>query len=251
MSKLTSILILVLLYSCGPSKERPDPNTLSSNDSVGSAVTFSKLPGKAVLIGEKIQLLNEEFNVCKDISYLNEGIVLMTEVSDSSYKSSPSSDYCEEFKYVKIKTEEFDGYVDGRKVYMIIEKGQDAVLDVGRHRISLVKARNFGVGVSDKDGLTFCSINTPTIFIDKNVGYEGLVRMIKNENSDGDYKYFELKDDDMAYDEINSVERRNGGYLIKLKRYYQEGSANLLVSVYKDTTGLFWAEILDKKSIDE
>jgi hypothetical protein len=58
---------------------------------------------------------------------------------------------------------------------------------------------------------------------------------------------FELKDDDGATDEILSIMKQVDRYLLKLKRTYQEGGANLLVEIYKDQSGIFMAEITENE----
>ena len=107
------------------------------------------------------------------------------------------------------------------------------------------------MGVSDEDGLTGCEIHTPVVFLDKSANYEGLVKMVKNKNYEGNYPYFELKEDDGATDEILSINKQDDKYLLKIKRTYQEGGANLLVEIYKDQSGTFVAEIIENERTEE
>ena len=75
--------------------------------------------------------------------------------------------------------------------------------------------------------------------------------MVKNTNYKSDYPYFELKNDDGANDEILNIEKQGNKYLLTIKRTYQEGGANLLVTVSKDKSGKFVAEILENKRTEE
>ena len=240
MNKLTLILCIALLISGGQQKSKTDPK-----------ITFYKVNGRAVLLGENIKLLDENYEEVKDISYLNEHFVEVAEVSDKYYKLRPTDDDCQQFKYVKIKTNELDGYVDGRKLYEPIESSQNKIVKIDNNNVSFIATTYFGIGVADDGGLTGCSINTPVVFFDENAKYEGLIKMVKNENYEIDYPYFELKDDDGAYDEILNIDKQTDRYLLRIKRGYQEGGANLLVSVYKDKNGTFVAEILENERTEE
>lgn len=256
MKKLTTILSLIILISCGQQENKTNQETTEKVESVKTdtnqiKVTFYKVNGKGILLGDDIKLLDENFKIIKDISYLNEHFVDVTEVSDKYHKIKPTDDYCQEFKYVKIKTKEFEGYVDGRKIYEPIKHTQNKIVKIDNSEVSFIATSYFGIGVSDDDGLTGCSINTPVVFSDKSVNYEGLVKMVKNKNYEDNYPYFELKDDDGANDEILTINKQGDKYLLKIKRTYQEGGANLLVAVYKDKNGIFVAEIIENERTEE
>lgn len=245
------IFNIALLTSCVQQKVKTNSenaeHTNISQDITATKITFYKVNSKAILIGENIKLLDEDIKEIKDISYLNGQFVGVTEVSDKYYKAKSTDDYCKEFKYVKIKTKDFEGYVDGRKLYTPIKNLQNRIVKIDNNEISFIATSYFGIGISDDDGLTGCSINTPVIFSDKNAKYEGLVKMVKNKYYQSDYSYFELKDDDGANDQILNIDKKDKKYLLKIKRFYQEGEKNLLVAVYKDKSGIFVAEILEKK----
>ncbi|NHM02824.1 hypothetical protein [Flavobacterium difficile] len=247
---------MILLISCGQQENKTKQETTEkvenfTTDTNQTKITFYKVNGKGILLGDDIKLLDENFKVIKDISYLNEHFVDVTEVSDKYHKIKPTDDYCQEFKYVKIKTKDFEGYVDGRKIYETIKHTQNKIVNLDNNEVSFIATTYFGIGVSDDDGLTGCSINTPVVFSDKNAKYEGLVKIVKNKNYESDYPYFELKDDDGANDEILSIDKQGEKYLLKIKRTYQEGGANLLVEIYKDKIGTFVAEIIENERTDE
>lgn len=254
--KITQIFIILLFLSCGQkenkgSLEKTDTIQSITNDTILPKVTFYKVKAKAVLLGDNIQLLDENLKVVKDISFLNEQLVEVIEVSDKYYKENPSDGYCKEFKYVKIKAKDIEGYVDGRKLYELGKHNQNKIVKIGNNEISFILTTYFGIGVADEDGLTGCSINTPVIFSDKTAKYEGLVKMVKNKNYEGNYPYFELKEDDGANDKIESVDKQDDKYLLKIKRTYQEGGANILVSIYKDKNDVFVAEIIENERTEE
>ena len=256
MKTLATILSLIILISCGQQDNKTAQDTTGNKKSVKTdtteiKITFYKVNGKGILLGDNIKLLDENFREIKDISYLNEQFVDVIEVSDKYHKIKPTDDYCQEFKYVKIKTKDLEGYVDGRKIYAPIKHIQNKVVKIDNNEVSFIATTYFGIGVSNDDGLTFCSVNTPVVFSDKSINYEGLVKMVKNKNYEYNYPYLELKDDDGANDEILSIDKQGDKYLLKIKRTYQEGGANLLVAVYKDKNGIFVAEIIENERTEE
>ena len=241
---------LIILASCEQNIQYTEntiqtKNTNTIKDSLFHNSTFIKVNNRAVLLGDTIKLLDNIFNEIKDISYLKEQLVIITEVSEKLHKEKPTDNYCNEFKYVKIKTKDIEGYVDGRKVYALIEQHQNKTLLIDNNEISFVATNYFGVGVSDSVGLTECRIYTPVIFSDKNEKYEGIVKMIFNKKSESTFPYFELKNDDGASDKIAAVEKQGEKYLLHIKRFHQVDEANILVAIYKDKTGKFVAEILE------
>lgn len=245
-----------MLISCGQHENKTNQATTEkveslTTDTNQTEITFYKVNGRVILLGDNIKLLDGNFKEIKDISYLNEQFVDITEVSDKYHKIKPTDDYCQEFKYVKIKTKDFEGYVDGRKIYELIKHTQNKIVKIDNKEVSFIATSYFGIGVSDDDGLTGCSINTPVVFSDKSVNYEGLVKMVKNENYEDNYPYFELKDDDGANNEILNIDKQGDKYLLKIKRTYQEGGAKLIVEVYKDKNGIFVAEITKNERTEE
>lgn len=256
MNKLIPALSFIILMSCGKQENKTSAVTTEKTehivqDTTASKITFHKTDGKAVLLGNDIKLLDGNFKETKDISSLNEKLVDITEISDLTYKANPADEHCQEFRYVKIKTKDAEGYVDGRKVYGLTKDAQIKILKTDNNEVSFTPTAYFGIGVSDDDGLTGCPVNTPILFSDKSAKYEGLVKMVKNKNYESDYPYFELKNDDGANDEILNIEKQGNKYLLTIKRTYQEGGANLLVTVSKDKNGKFVAEILENKRTEE
>jgi hypothetical protein len=256
MKRLTIIFSSLILFSCGQqenktNQEKTELVEIAKSDTNEIKATFYKVNGKGILLGDNIKLLDNNFKVIKDISYLNEQFVELTEVSDKYHKINPTDDYCQEFKYVKIKTKDFEGYVDGRKLYEPIKHTQNKIVILDTNVVSFITTNYFGIGVSNDDGLTGCSINTPVIFSDKSANYEGLVKMVKNKNYESDYPYFELKEDDMAGDEILNIDKHLDKYILSIRRVYQEGGANMKVRIYKDDNQIFVAEIIEYESIEE
>ena len=118
MKTIATILGFTILISSAQqekktSNQAPQKVENAKTDTSANNVIFYKVNGKGILLGSNIKLLDEKFKEIKDISYLNEQFADVTEVSDKYHKIRPTDDYCQEFKYVKIKTKDFEGYVDG------------------------------------------------------------------------------------------------------------------------------------------
>ena len=136
---------MILLISCGQQENKTNQATTEkvenlTTDTSQTKITFCKVNGKGILLGNNIKLLDENFKEIKDISYLNEQFVDITEVSDKYHKLKPTDDYCQEFKYIKIKTKDFEGYVDGRKIYETIKHFQNKIVKID---FKLLKTNKF------------------------------------------------------------------------------------------------------------
>src|SRR5680860_1011708 len=165
MTRVTQILtigIAVLLTAC------------SSTDK--KTLTFKEASGKAVLIGNNIEILDTEL---EKVMTLKEGsIVNLKGLSDSLIQKT--DDYCDAFHYVKIITSSGDRIVDGRNIYQISSTSQDTSFQYKTKKFDLKTTSFFGIGVSDDDGLTFCSkYFEPITLVDKESNNPRLVKIVK------------------------------------------------------------------------
>ncbi len=253
MKIITSIFCLILLVSCGQeaAKNKQAIAENSTKDTFLPKINFNNVNEKGVLIGKNIKLLNDNLMIIKDITNFNEQIVEVKQISQNYYKNNLSDDDCQSFKYVKIKINDLEGYVDGRTIYSLIQNEQYKKAQINNFEVSIQPTNYIGIGVSNEEGLTSCTINTPIIFKDKANNYEGLVQMLKNDFYKEEYPYFELKNNDEAFDEIIDIQKKDNVFFLKIKRLYQEGSAIILVSIYQNKSNRFVAEILEKTLSEE
>lgn len=207
-------------------------------------IAFEKVNTKGILLGNNIKLLDENLNEMKDISSLNETPVQVIGLSKNYFKAKPTDEYCQEFKYVKIKFNDVEGYVDGRMVYQLTHDEQNKTFNIEGNEVSFTPTAYYGIGVADDNGLTGCQTQSPVVFSDEKASYKGLVKMIKNDYVYDDYPYFELKADDGNYDEIIGVKKQKEKYILEVKRDFQEGIATMTVEIYKNSNGVFVAEII-------
>ena len=247
------ILPIILFISC---QQTADKTGVIKTEIVKNAVkepsqnNFKEIPfesanNQGILIGNDIKLLDEHLNEIKDISFLQGQIIQVIGLSNSSYKANPEDEYCQEFKYVKVKIDELEGVVDGRKVYALTKGEQNKTFNIDGNEISFTTTKYYGIGVADSNGLTGCETQSPVVFSDKNANYKGLLKIVKNNYVYDDYPYFELKADDGSYDDIISVNRENGKYILEVKRDFQEGIGTILIAIYRNSNGVDVAEIID------
>ncbi len=257
MKKLVYLLPIILFISCQQNdnktaikKTEIAKNPISKPSNINSKeIPFKKTTNEGVLIGKDIKLLDQHLNEIKNISFLNGQIIQVIGVSDSTYKANPKDEYCQEFKYVKVKTKDLEGVVDGRQVYGFTKDEQNKTFNIEENEVSFTPTKYYGIGVADDMGLTGCQTQSPVIFSDKNAHYKGLIKMIKNEYVYDDYPYFELKADDGNYDEIISVKKQDDKYILEVKRDYQEGITTMIMVIYKNSNGVFVAEIITSSAV--
>lgn len=130
MKYLALIALIIIFFSCKNNVDTEE-KTAQTKDTINNVSIstpsqtyietikneqFSNYQAKAVLIGQKIELFDENNKVIKDISNLNEKIVSVLAISDKINFHKNVSD-CNEYKWVKIKIDNEIGFVDGT-IYM-------------------------------------------------------------------------------------------------------------------------------------
>lgn len=254
MKRLLYILP-ILLASCGQPNDKAQEQISSvSKEQTGTpektidkkTITFKEHSGKAVLIGEKIDVTDDELHV---LTTLNESsIVEIVGLSDSLFQKT--DDYCDAFRYVKIRADSQKGIIDGRSVYQITNSQQDTSFNYEDKKFDIRSTLFFGIGVSDDDGLTFCSkYFEPVVIIESDSNQPKLIEIIKDDISkeaswNDDFKYFELMANDGAYDKIKRIEQTGNGVILTIKREFQEGWNEYQVRL-KSAEGTYKAEYLN------
>lgn len=264
--KYYSLLALTFtIFSCKNTVETAEiitqrKNTIKSKLTANTNATkitliknepFSIYQTKAILIGKKIELFDENNNVIKDISYLKEKIVSVLEISNK-INIHKNEKECNEYKWVKIKIGDETGFVDGTKLYELIKHEQNQKKAIETDEIEITLTKNMGQREFDETGdPTYCYSDKPIIFKDKASKYEGLVETIENKYSEYNNHYFSLFEDDGAGDKVKDIKKIDDKYVLSILRINQEGGANMKVLIYKDDKNKFVAEIIEYKSIEE
>ena len=94
----------------------------------------------------------------------------------------------------------------------------------------------FGIGVSDDNGLTFCSKYCEPVVINTPSNKPRLIQIIENDISNevswnDDFGYLELMANDGAYDNIIKTEQSENGIILTIKREFQEGWNEYVVKI--------------------
>jgi hypothetical protein len=227
-------IFTILITACGQKSNKPNGQT----DSLGNkqiatppqspfkkVINFNDFKGKAVLIGDKIEVLNDELEAESSIN--ERSIVEIIGISDSLFQNTV--DKCRAFKYVKIRFGSQNGIIDGRNVHQITASEQDTSFYFKNKKFSICGTTYFGIGVSDDEGLTFCSnYHEPVVLIEGDSNQPKLIELVQNDiskkvTSNKVFKYFELMANDGAYDKIKKITPTNQGVILTIKREFQEG----------------------------
>ena len=254
----SSVGFLCIFAGCAGCQEETVPEERPRKAARRPAVSFMDttfLPAKTagrregILIGQPLQLRNPKFEMLKDFRNLENHFIVINGITTSRYKEKPTDDNCAAFPYVATEIAGVSGYIDGRRVYELQPVEPDNHARFGESEVTFQAALYFGTGVSDSNGLTGCETHSPVVFTDSETGYKGLLEMVPNKyhHYQRPFPYFQLLQDDQGYDQIVGIQKTGSGrYLLTIQRSLQEGSARLLVAVYKNAAGHFVAEIKEE-----
>lgn len=213
-------------------------------------VKFTKANGEAVLIGEKIELLDNDLKVIADISNLAGMIVKIKSVSDSLFNQGDDFEgFCKSFWYVEIQSGTLKGIVSGRHVFKILDLKQEEKFIIGGNSIEFRRTEFYGMGVVYQGDLMGCPVDQPIIIKNTANNYYGLVDVVQNEYSkeaswNTAFKYFELRDDDGGYDKIDTLILDGAKIRLRIHREFQEGENDSEVILSFDN-GKYTAEYIN------
>jgi len=224
------------------------------NDSTIKDESFKPLISRAILIGEKIELLDENEKVIKDISNQKETIikVIAKSMKLNHYKIAKEPE-CNEFYWVKVIVNKDTGYIDGNRLYEPYKHSQNKTYKVESNEIEITLTKTMGQREFDElEDPLYCFSDKPIIFKEKKTNYEGLVGLKPNNYRGSEFdKYFCLHDDDGYADEIKKMDFVNNKYVLTILRGFQEGGAIMIVEIYKTELKKYMAEIIEYKELEE
>ncbi|MCK5845945.1 MAG: hypothetical protein KAG84_00785 [Bacteroidales bacterium] len=239
MKRFLIPIIILSIYACSnPNKKENKQQSIREQNIIDSLTNteildkkvyelkFKEVNGQAVLIGEKIELLDKNLKTIDNISKLSGKIVDIKGVSDSLFNKS--KDICDAFWYVKIEIENIIGIVNGRQVFEIQNSNQDTIFIIDSTQIEILTTDFLGMGVDYEGDLMGCPVDQPILIKDTKNNYFGLVDLIQNEYSkkaswDNEYPFFEIRSDDGCYDKIESIIVDGTDIRLKIHRRWQEG----------------------------
>lgn len=220
-------------------------------------LSFDKIRERGVLIGYGMDLMDTTFNVIQEIDDYNELMVDITAVSrtyHSHYYSYFNSDTlernpCKKFKYVKVKTKDFEGIVEGQYVYRIIDSPWNKIIKTGNNVVEFLATSNYEARQSAEE--TPCIRHTPLLLRDKKSGYEGLITLINREFYEIYFPYLEV-DTSRESEETDKLRIIGSDYELTINSKFEiadsKGDAPpypATVKLRKESNGKFTAKILE------
>jgi hypothetical protein len=255
MKRYVIPLIILSICACSnPHKKEGKQSILQQPDKVDTliktepiknnieGIKFTKAHGEAVLIGEKIELLDDDLKAIADISNLAGKIVRLISVSDSLFDQGEGFEgFCKSFWYVQIQSDTLKGIVNGRQVFKILDLKQGENFIIKGNSIEFLRTEFFGMGVDYQGDLMGCPVDQPVILKDTANNYYGLVYLDQNEYSkeaswSTSYPFFELRNDDGGYDKIDTLLVEGKKIRLRIHRRFQEGEndSDVLLSFDND-----------------
>jgi len=264
MRKLINLIIIILSFYACTNSEKKEGNkeivqqpqivdTLIKTETLKNSIEeikFTETSGEAILIGEKIKLLDNELKVIADISNLAGKIVDIKGVSDSLFNQAKDFEgFCKAFWYVKIQSNTINGIVNGRQVFKILDLKEGKKITNEGNSIELLRTKFFGMGVAYQGDLMGCPVDQPIVLKDTANNYYGLVDLIQNkfskEASRGTaYPFFELRNDEGGYDNIDTLIANKTKIRLSIHREFQEGD-NISEVILSFNNGKYTAEYLN------
>jgi len=235
-------IILLSFYACTNPQKKESKQTINQQpEKVDTLIRteivkndieelrFTKTNGKAILIGEKIELLDNNLKVIADISNLNGKVVSLKSVTDSLFNQGEDFEsFCKSFWYVEIQSDSMQGIVSGRQVFKIQDLSPVEDFTINGNSIEFLRTDFFGMGVVYQGDLMGCPVDQPIVLKDSANDYYGLVDLVQNEFSKKAswgtaYAFFELRDDDGGHDEIDTLIIEGNKIRLRIHRGFQEG----------------------------
>ena len=236
---------IFILVSCGFFDPVEEAETEIIEVVKDSILIADKFNSKVLLMGKEILMVDQYFETITDLSHLNNQFVEISGCTDSIFNTVP--EYCDGYKMVAVNYNGKSGFIRGDQAFEMVKSNNYKKRILNTDSIEFIATGNFGIGVFNDEGLTFCDFHEPTLIQDSKNNYLGVVRMVKNELYQGDYAYFQLSANDMVAEEVDRVFYQNDTLAANIRAHYQEGGAEFLILFYLDDQSRYWAEIVSKK----
>ncbi len=214
LNKILLLLPFIALIACSSTEKKE--------------IFQDNLSGQAILIGPKIELLNESLKPFESEKTLKEGtFVTLLGISDSVFQNT--TDYCDAFNYIKIKSESVTGIIDGRNVYKVSNTLPNSSFQINNVAYHLKTTSFYGIGALNEEGLSYCSkFNQPIVIVNTSNNTKSLIHLLKNNfnkkiTQNKGFEYFEFRADDGASDMIQAIKPIENGVVLSIKRGLQEG----------------------------
>ncbi|WP_417351638.1 hypothetical protein [Flavobacterium alkalisoli] len=250
MQKILLLLFSLLLVNCKEAKEEDlmtvGENTIAaeSKETNGKEKEMVNVPkyiqplqhnNKVLILKGELDIYNKNLKETGKAAGLYGLIVSTDSISKNRYDLTGDNDYCKLHNFVKVSHPHVKGWVYGKNVYEY-DMSRDTAFTVNDIQFKIIPTKNFNVGVSDDEGLTFCGSGSPMVLYNSKFEKEEFIPIEnKNEYYNSDYITYDSHDGWM--DEIAKVSLKDDILLLDIFREYQEGSANIIFEIYLSKFG--------------
>lgn len=188
-----------------------------------------------VITIEKLHLYNRKGVVIDSVENLFGQIIQIDSISSLKYDLKHSSDECNLHNFVKISNANINAWVYGKNVFEI-EKGNRTVLfSSDSIDFKFQPTKNFGIGVMNEDGLTFCGDGThsPVLLFNSKYNKQELVFLNKKNEAYG-FDYLTYNNHDGWNDKILDLKYADDILYLTVVRSYQEGRVKINLEIKID-----------------
>jgi len=250
-STLLALTCLCLLASCKDEKQEettaPEaPATLQVQ--ISDDFTTVKYPNKALILYNDLILYNKDKVAGNKISGLYGLIVDIDSISKDRLALTKTNDKCLQHNFVYLSHPKIKGWVYGQDVFEYLHDDRDTVFTLQDIEFRLYATKNFGVGASDDEGLTFCGDNNPVVLYNSKYKAETFVPMqadtVYNSN------YMVMNASDGWEDKLKDARLIDDKLILTIHREYQEGSADITIEIKLLEKG-YHGKIIDVVKYDE
>ena len=188
----------------------------------------------------------------------NEEVVYILDTTKEKVALKDTDDVCNKFPMIKIKNKKGNiGWASGKYIYRIlskeyiskeyINKNVDCNFNMNGHNYRLLFCRNYGIEVSDEEGLTGFQVAYPFIIQDMKDKTYYLVHNIKSSTQVN--KYCIIFDEEAFSDKLVSIVKNDKTIILKMKYITITGKGSYEMKFYiKDN--MFYGEAYNDKYIN-
>lgn len=226
------LLVAVILTSCTKEKQIEVQQSEKEVVNLSQKQLFEvqKGTGKVLILSEKLSVYDKSGGMISDANGLYGLTFSVDSISTKRIDAAKTDDNCNAFNFIKIKNPKVRGWLYSADVYGYGNSKRDTIFTAGDINFKLYRAKNFGVGVSDDDGLTGCTETTPIVMHNSKYNVESFVPL-KDETGKYPGKFLVLDEHDGWYDKIKETSFENGNLKFNIYREYQEGSAYFTILI--------------------
>lgn len=225
----SSFFCLLLLASCKDEKADPQEATRYNKQEITKEFEAIKHNNKALILIDDLVLYNKRLKAIGETSVQYGALVTIDSISKNRINITDKGDHCKEYNLVHIASPKFKGWIEGKNIFEYLHDNRDTIFNAGNVQFKLYATKNFAIGASDDDGLTFCGDNNPVVLYNSKYNFEGFVPVEKHSDyTDG---YLVMDDFDGWFDSIKSVVFTDDILTVVIFREYQEGNADITLEI--------------------